>query len=138
MKASEIKKRAPYIDIEGANSERKNLCNYLKTLGRPARDIFHGNYDIDTYDEIFLEDVDHEKAFISACAVVAYRVLNIYGANCEIYDDCIFPPFSFKGCADGNILSFMCSELAYEYGRQLHYIIALRAQQDIENDLMEE
>ena len=131
MKASVLKKNN--IDIKEANLARKNLCNYLKTLKDTAIDIFWGNHSIDELDKVFLEEGDHIKAFNAACAILAYKELNIYGASSEIEDKDLFEPLNLKDYNDVN--SYYCCQLAKEYGRQLHYIIALKAQEEIENDL---
>jgi len=131
MKASVLKKNN--IDIKEANLARKNLCNYLKTLKDTAIDIFWGNHSIDELDKVFLEEGDHIKAFNAACAILAYKELNIYGASSEIEDKDLFEPINLKDYNDVN--SYYCCQLAKEYGRQLHYIIALKAQEEIENDL---
>ena len=131
MKASVLKE--DNIDIKEANLARKNLCNYLKTLKDTAIDIFWGNHSIDELDKVFLEEGDHIKAFNAACAILAYKELNIYGASSEIEDKDLFEPLNLKDYNDVN--SYYCCQLAKEYGRQLHYIIALKAQEEIENDL---
>ena len=131
MKASVLKKNN--IDIKEANLARKNLCNYLKTLKDTAIDIFWGNHSIDELDKVFLEEGDYIKAFNAACAILAYKELNIYGASSEIEDKDLFEPINLKDYNDVN--SYYCCQLAKEYGRQLHYIIALKAQEEIENDL---
>ena len=78
MKASELKERNQYISIQNANSGRKNLCAYLKTLADTAVDIFWGNHTIDELDKTFLADADCNTAFDNACAVIAYKQLNIW------------------------------------------------------------
>lgn len=133
MKASELKERNVHISIQSANVGRKNLYTYLKTLADTAIDIFQGNHFIDDLDKIFLDDDDYNTAFESACAVLAYKQLNIYGADSEVVDEELFQTLSHKEC--DSINTFYCCELAKEYGRQLHYIIAKKAQESIENDL---
>ena len=76
MKASVLKE--DNIDIKEANLARKNLCNYLKTLKDTAIDIFWGNHSIDELDKVFLEEEDFIKAFNTACAILAYKELNIW------------------------------------------------------------
>ena len=134
MKASVLKERCKHIDTRDAHVDRKHMYKYLQILGDTAIDIFHGNHEIDELDKILLEDGDRSRAFDAACAVMSYRLLSVYGATGRI-DHEIFTPFSFKDCEDGDLNSFMCCELAYEYGRQLHQIIAKRAQEEIEDDL---
>lgn len=135
MRATTLKERNKYIDTKSANVDRRALCTYLRTLKDTATDIFHGNHFIDNLDACFLEDADCEKAFDVACMVLSYRLLNIYGAACEI-DDCIFEDLPLKEYDSHH--SFLCCELAHEYGRQTHYIIAQKAQIPIENDLEDE
>jgi hypothetical protein len=136
MKASELKERNQYISIQSANIGRKNLCAYLKTLADMTIDIFWGSHTIDELDKIFLTDSDYSIAFDIACAVIAYKQLNIYGADSEIIDIELFQTISHKDC--DSINTFYCNELANEYGRQLHYLIAEKAQEVIENDIGEE
>lgn len=136
MKASELKALNPYISIQAANVDRKNLYAYLKTLADTATDIFWGNYSIDELDKIFLTDSDYNTAFDSACAVIAYKQLSIYGADSELVDEDLFQPISIQDY--GSINSFYCNELAKEYGRQLHYLIAKKTQEIIENDIEEQ
>lgn len=133
MKASELIERNEHISVQSANVDRKNLCKYLKSLKNTALDIFWGNHSIDELDKVFLEEEDHIKAFNAACAILAYKELNIYGASSEIEDKDLFEPINLKDYNDVN--SYYCCQLAKEYGRQLHYIIALKAQEEIENDL---
>ena len=78
MKASELLERNEHISVQSANVDRKNLCKYLKSLKNMALDIFWGNHSIDELDKVFLEEEDHIKAFNAACAILAYKELNIY------------------------------------------------------------
>lgn len=134
MKASILKERNGNLCLTSANVKRKALCKYLHNLAESAIDIFHGNHSIDDLDYAFIEQGDKDKAFDTACAVLAYKTLSIYGADCEINDEDIFTPLPYRDYE--NMDSFLCCELAYEYGRQLHYIVAVKAQEEVIDDLI--
>jgi hypothetical protein len=104
-------------------------------LAGNAIDIYWGSHEIDELDKIFLTDDDYTTALNCACAVVAYKQLTIYGAGSGIVDDVLFPT-SHKNYE--SISDFYCCEVAKEYGRQLHYLIAQKAQEIIENDIKDE
>ena len=92
MKASVLKERNEHISLVSANVKRKAMYEYLNTLGFSATDIFQGNHFIDDLDKAYLDDLDYDRAFDKARAVLSYRQLNIYGAGCDLNDeDCLHP-----------------------------------------------
>lgn len=107
------------------NRARKNLYDFLQTIRETAVDIFWGNHTVDEDDRALLSEVDYTTALNTACAVLAYRQFDMYGTDGELRDSELF--MEMRQHPSDSLTTFMSCELALEYGRQLHTIMAQRA-----------